>query len=535
MEKFTRIFVFINPKIFDGKNLKKKENLVIILLTVVFGIAALLFMLWITPFGAGVSFDSIMYLGGAKNILSGIGFFNNNLPISHFPPFFSILLAATGIVEKNPLQAARILNAILFAVNTGIFILTVYLTAGRNFLTTILAALLFIFSAQLIEIHAYAWSEPLFITLLLLSTLFLCLYVNKPRSSLLFATSISLGFAIITRYIGIALFPILLFIIFFSENNGKFGKSIRNTITCFLLTSLPLSILFVRNLMVSGSTTDRSFVIHPVPIFTYFTEIMNGIFNFFVPNPLPLIGEIAIFGLIVAILVFIITRYVKEIGWQLINWRSLSVIMATSSILFTLSYIIFLYISISSFDGSTPVNIRILSPIFVLLIPGIFTTIWTVSANIKKPILWSLFLVIVIITLILNMPSAITEATDIKENGLGYTSQQWNNSETLDYIKSLPEGIKIYSNGAEVINYLTDGQSILIPRKNNAMTMENNSLYDKQVDAMCKEINNKTAFLVYFDHIIRGNLPNQQEIELRCKLPILKDFGDGEVMGFLSR
>ncbi len=87
---------------------------------------------------------------------------------------------------------------------------------------------------------------------------------------------------------------------------------------------------------------------------------------------------------------------------------------------------------------------------------------------------------------------------EIQNNGLGYTSKQWKNSETMKYIKLLPDNVKIYSNGADVLNFLTEKQSLSIPVKTFSNTMETNSLFNEQLDTVCKDITEREALLVYF-------------------------------------
>ena len=59
-----------------------------------------MFLLWrSTPYGLGLVNDSAYYIEGADNLLAGKGYVRTSgggevKPITHFPPFFSLLLAA---------------------------------------------------------------------------------------------------------------------------------------------------------------------------------------------------------------------------------------------------------------------------------------------------------------------------------------------------------------------------------------------------------------------------------------------------------
>jgi hypothetical protein len=130
----------------------------------IIAITGIALILWITPLGAGVQPDSIVYINGASSLSSGKGFSNNGIPVTHFPPLYSIILATANLFVRNFVQAARILNAILFGINAGLVALAVYLSSGRNYLTASCACLFFLVSAPLLVMHAWALTEPLFIT-----------------------------------------------------------------------------------------------------------------------------------------------------------------------------------------------------------------------------------------------------------------------------------------------------------------------------------------------------------------------------------
>ncbi len=73
-------------------------------------------LVWVnTPFGMGMWPDSVFYVMGARNILSGHGFtqFSGTevlRPITHYPPLYSYVLAMIGLTGIDAIRAARLLN-----------------------------------------------------------------------------------------------------------------------------------------------------------------------------------------------------------------------------------------------------------------------------------------------------------------------------------------------------------------------------------------------------------------------------------------
>jgi 4-amino-4-deoxy-L-arabinose transferase-like glycosyltransferase len=533
--KLQQIRDFSNFGIFDGKLLKRREPIFIALFIVLLGIIAFVLMLWITPYGAGVGPDAITYLGLAKSILSGNGYYLDGSQYTHFPPLYPLFLAATNLLSKNFILAARILNALLFGINVGLIALAVYLTAGRNFLTSTLAGFFFLSSSLFWGLHAEAWSEPLFIAFSLACIIFLFLYVYKSKLSYIIAASLSLGLAILTRYIGAAFLPAILAIVFFCGGDRPLVRRLWDALICLILSCLPLAIFVVRNMIVAGSATDRSFANHPMPVLQYLKGLFNMVFQFFEPIPIPSGVATAIALLIGAILITLIVIFFK-MHFRDINWHTISIVMPIACLLLFVSYSLFLFISISFFDASTPVNTRILSPILVILIVGVFSTIWAVSQTLKNPILWLLFLILIATSIFLKAPGAIKSAATIQENGQDFTSRKWQSSDTMAFINLVPDNETIYSNGKDVIGFYTKKQSLDLPKKKDPVTSKANSLYSEEIDSMCKAIKGKAAILVYFDQITwRWYFPTQKELESTCELPVSQNFDDGTVFGDIAK
>jgi hypothetical protein len=282
--------------------------------------------------------------------------------------------------------------------------------------------------------------------------------------------------------------------------------------------------------MMAGTATNRSFVFHPLSMYSYATHIITRVFNFIAPISLPNGVGLAIFTLLavslLALLVLFFKRHLEDI-----NWRSLGFVMAVCCLLFIFSYLLFLFISISFVDAATPVNARLLSPILTILIVGLFPTIWFISQTLKKQMVWYGFLIFIALFIALKTPEAIRTAVDIQENGLGYTSRQWQDSQTMAFVKPFADDVKIYTNGSDVIVFLTDKQSQSLPSKRFPGTLEVNLRYNEEVEVMCKHVIENKAVVVYFNKINRDYLPTEDELMSTCKLPVLHSFEDGTVYG----
>jgi len=510
----------------------KKNKIIWVYIYIGFiGITAFILLMWITPYGSGVSPDSTTYIGSAKSLLSGKGFSYRDRPVIHFPPLYPLFLAAAGLLENNHIQASRFLNAIIFGINAGLVALAVHLTTKRNYLSSICAAFFFLSSASLLEVHAMAWSEPLFITFSLTCMIFLSMYVIRPTMFLFSTSSLFLGFALVTRYIGIAFLPAALVIVFIGGVDQKIGRRFLNTLIWSIIACVPLAILFVRNTLMAGAAANRSLVFHPTSVYQYGKSLISKVINFFAPISLPAGVRPSIFMLLAILLIGLLVLLLKRRQGS-IDWRRMDIVMTASWLLFFSSYLLFLFISISFLDAGTPVNTRILSPIFVILIVGIFSAMWAISQILKEPVVWWGFLLLIALSISIKTPEAIQAALAIQKNGLGYTARQWQESESIAFVRSLANNVNIYSNGPSVLGFLTEKQIQSIPRKMSSNTRIENFYYDEELESMCKDISKNRALLVYLNQITwRWYFPSQEEIKSTCYLPVLRRFADGTVYG----
>ena len=133
--------------------------------------SAVLF-LYCTPFGVGLTTDSSAYIGGARSILAGKGYVRIGgdglpRPITHFPPFYSIVLAAVSrVTGSDPLITAKWVNLCCAVVNQALFMTAVLLLTG-SVLTAFFGGIIFLCAGPVLQGQIYGLSEGLYLTLFL--------------------------------------------------------------------------------------------------------------------------------------------------------------------------------------------------------------------------------------------------------------------------------------------------------------------------------------------------------------------------------
>ncbi len=165
----------------------KRKYLINYLLPIIFiCLFALIVVSVITPYGSATTPDSISYLDCASNIKKGNGivFTDHSLinankrsfnKLTWWPPMYAVALALFSSNISNTISASYLSSFLLF-ISAGIVYLI--LSASIRWYVALIAALLFCISLPILTTYTYAWSETLFIPMLLLSVWSAINYLN---------------------------------------------------------------------------------------------------------------------------------------------------------------------------------------------------------------------------------------------------------------------------------------------------------------------------------------------------------------------
>ncbi|MGH7858784.1 MAG: hypothetical protein ACREQY_15770, partial [Candidatus Binatia bacterium] len=212
-------------------------------------------VVWISTgrYGPGLTPDSVGYVSAARNVAAGHGLvlYNGSAYID-WPPLYPLLLAALArTTGADPIAVARALHAVLFAlVIGGTWALLARDLRVRRPLALIGAAAV-LTAPPLLKASVMAWSEVLFIALVVAFLLVAGSWRRRPRTPALVGMSVLAALGCLTRYAGIAFLLTGGFVILVTRRR-HWRQAVFDSLVFGAVASYPLALWLARNLTLSG-------------------------------------------------------------------------------------------------------------------------------------------------------------------------------------------------------------------------------------------------------------------------------------------
>lgn len=492
-----------------------------------------LLMLSLTRWGVGLSPDSVSYIGGARSLVQGEGLRNGfgedvGEPMTFRAPLYSVLLAGLAKAGLEAVSAARWLNALFFGANIFLVGVLIYSVTRHDRWLPIVGSLLVLLSLVMLTIHAFAWTEPLFILLGFSGFLLLASYLQNERFVLLMLAGVLMGLAVLTRYAGLPLLAAAgLGVLLFSQKG--YGRRLVDALLFGIVGILPFAVWTGRNMLVAGNSSGRAFVFHPIGM----TQIWQAVFTMTNWMQLPAVvpGIVRILILVMfAVGLLVLIYWAYESGEVAEASATAVPYLIKLLLLFILVYFAFLVVSISFLDANTPLDDRILSPVFVAWVVIIA---WTISIlwqrTRRKTLLAGVVLAALGLFVITAVINNVRWGLPIYQNGSGFSHKDWQSSATLDEVKRLPADTPIYSNVPEVIYLYTNQPALALPRPYNVATQQTDDNYDQKLADVQQQLSQNSGVIVFFDTLRPDALEIVNDVAQQLPLTTLTQTADGTI------
>jgi 4-amino-4-deoxy-L-arabinose transferase-like glycosyltransferase len=482
------------------------------------GMAALFLM---TRWGIGTGPDSAHYIRAARQLAGESG--NAGLPglsegSAQFAPLYSWLLAAGGVVGVDALDAARLLNVVLFGLN--IFLVGFIIRRSTRHATWfwLAGSLMVLGAAPVLSTHVVAMSEPLFLFFGLLGLYLLAAYLDEARMSLLLGAAAATALAFLSRYAGAAWIiagggALLLW------GPLPLWRRFRDALLFAAVSALPMAVWILKN-----GSTGREIVFHPVGTSHAWQAIYTAsawmLIPPFAPNVVRLLATAAI---AIALAALIARRTARS--------KDVSSIVPVLALL-VVAYGTFLVMSISFLDANTPLDDRILLPVFVagvILLLCLLDWAWPRIAE-RRPAAYA-----VAIALLAFVGVHLLTGTRLMAgsyaNGWGFSGREWEQSATLDQVRRLPGETVVYSNAPALVYLRTGRVAASLPTKVSLMKRQANPAFLTEVAETKDQLRRSCGVVVYFRGLgEQRSLPDEQELRSLLSLGVRFDARDGAIL-----
>jgi hypothetical protein len=373
-------------------------NLVVAFL--ILSISTISLALVLVPYGSIIGADDGAYLGGAINLVQGNGFVQSYysdeghgvhlLPITHYPPLFSVAYAALMMLGIPLVHAPSVLALICWvALLAGIALLTYRLSDSA--VLALLSMLLAAVTHAYVRYYLHVFSEILYIPLLIWSMILLIDVHEQSRGVLLrlFFAALLLAALMMTRYVGIIAWgSTMLWWGWCRFRQGQLAR-LRVEWPVLAIAILPLSLFVLRNMMVSSDVAGHHFQESTFSFAQGVFALLNQSSQFLLPawpsawhwfffdsfdaQSQSLLRLIAITGNVLILVGMLLVLYHKSMQQAPArNWRWLP----RSPMLLIIGFYLVLYTLVQPFMSFFPIDDRDMMTLLCLSQPLLLTAVW---------------------------------------------------------------------------------------------------------------------------------------------------------------
>jgi hypothetical protein len=501
--------------------LSKKSSVILSAVLVLLALAGITLILWATkPYFIGVSPDSAKYISCARSLLEGNGYtiYNGNRYI-FWPPLYPSLLAVLGLTGIEPLEGSRYINAFLFGLiiySSGLL----FMAGSRKSYLAIMGCICTLLSYPLTLVCSMAWSEPLFILLVVMFIIYLAKFLENVRLPILFIFSTVAAFACLQRHSGITLImTACAVIIVFMKNRSLFQRLKYATISTVIAIT-PLAFWFLRNYIQTSTLTGGK-----AP--SRFSAIENIKSTLYVVSEWFCSGAVSLKILFVLLMCTILVSFIALAKFWNTKKGSGTTTTLWCAAAFAVVYTFFIIVT-SSIIAFDTIDHRILSPLYIPLLAILLAVIDKVLntfgqnrsiANIVASVLfvaWFFFN---------PCQVTLTYISEMNKKGTGITSRRWVTSPLIEWLRKNPLEGHFYSNNPDALYILTDISARRSPVRSsynsNRGTGVNGENLFKRYPAL------DGGLLVWFDSNPFKFHFTPDELKGMCHLVPINEFSDG--------
>lgn len=484
-------------------------------------IAAVMVFKGTSLYGPGISSDTVNYISTAEHLRDGKGYYNYcGKPYTHWPPLFPTLLGLLGLTGVEPIEVARYLNTVSFA-------LIVFLS-GLIFKQRLKSRLLILSGAaavlllpSMLRISAYAWTEPLFAVLVILFMFSIVRFLETARIKFVILAGLFTALACLQRYAG---FPIIITgaaLIFLYMRKSSVVDRFKYSVIFGIISCVPVGAWLIRNKIVASTFTEYRLHLD-TSFYQEITKTLDSLTTWFVTPKISLPARLVIVAVFILLLIAAVLLRRRIAGRQ----------QHTAAMLVKASAVLLVIYTVFTLTAAVYANAnaehRIFAPVYMfillLMLIGLEDVGMLLGLVLKRQ--WAGHLVVACLCVVwlvsYQLPIVRQKMSYYLKYGVpGCNSIHWQRSPAINWLKTNKDKLdgNVFSNEPYPV-YLHSG---IIAR----MSPTRHGGFDKFRELMSDEEKN---YLVWYKRNWRKYLYDLKEINENFRLKLIKHLPDALIL-----
>jgi hypothetical protein len=430
-------------------------------------------LVYATSQGPAIAGDATVFINSALNLVEGnglgiLGPDGNFRYLSHYPPFYPFVLAVFYFIGFDLIESARWLNVAFFAMAVlAVGFVSRWVSGSTWF--SLASQLLYVASPILIYQYVWAMSEPLSITLGFGGIFLLLSWLKKPRSLYWLLSAFGVGLAFLTRLIGAA-FVLAGAVVILLLGKGSWKRRASGAIYYLAAGSIPMIIWSIVDMWRTSTLASRGlglvdFASAPAEHFSHIFRSLQSVFeswlvpaSWVIQPPYPSFITTIFLLLAAGLLIFSATYAVwKSVKQEPRHWkRDPAVMLQVSLLVFFALYMLLAVFLYKTVLPRIDLNNRMFLPAHAAAL-GIVLITGYLLIRTSRGVGWLPFAVY---TVFLGMIAlygfrSLRIVADLNENMIGYLGKSWQNSETVQAVRSLPPETVFITNEEAALLFFT--------------------------------------------------------------------------------
>ncbi|MFC1831320.1 hypothetical protein ACFL0S_04790 [Thermodesulfobacteriota bacterium] len=182
-------------------------------------------------------------------------------------------------------------------------------------------------------------------------------------------------------------------------------------------------------------------------------------------------------------------------------------------VIFIITYLLFLIVSISFIDAHTPLDYRILIPVYLFFFQFIILLLSLTSKRQRSNLAVFAVLLLILLFTWKQFDRQTQFVVQSHQQGIGFADRRWIQSGIIREIQQRDKDIVVYTNAPEPFFLFSDQDAKLLPIHTFPGTRESNLNFKEELNQMQEMVYSGEAIIAYFTFVTwRWYIPSQEDL-----------------------